>query len=344
MELKALRGSRCGRLKPRDGQSPKARPAWALSSWGSLGEQGNGFASRVVWPLYMLSEAVWTNAAQGRLDQWQERLRKVQAFPPMRISIRDGEKLLKVSEHILLNSRARQDGSPSFQEMERQLAESIEGLHVALASARRRCHGGLLKPARHEIKENKKGGRLALVGRSMALGQAALGRVANGVVQSAAVILKFVNCHGMKVSVSSRGGQTHVLVDGGGSPDGGDKERLRKISGVSCPYLIDENENTIKYKSNGHDERQSKTYRIPLGAASKAVNALVKGMVDGIRSGSKDWFAPFTGDDAKALGRETRLDNQAFLKECVVRTSLMGKGNQRYSSSAQLFHYGMPEP
>ena len=344
MELKTLRGSRCGRLKPRDGQSPKARPAWALSSWGSRGEQGNGFASRVVRPLHMLSEAVWTNTAQGRLDQWQERLRKVQAFPPMRISILDGKKLLKVSEHILINSRARQDGSPRFQEMERQLAESIEGLHVALAGAIRRCHGGLAKPAGHEIKENKKVGSPALVGHSMALGQAALGRAANGVVQSAAVILKFINCHGMKVSVSNHGKQMHVVVDGGGSPDDGNRERLRKISGVSCPYVIDETANTIKYKSNGHDGHPSKIYRIPLGAASRAVNALVKGMVDGIRSGSKDWFAPFTNDDAKALSRPTRLDNKAFLKECVKRAPLKGKANQTYANSAQLYHYGMLEP
>ena len=337
MDLKTLRGSRCGRRKPCNGQLSKERSAWALSSWGSRGEQGNGFASRVVRPLHMLSKAVWTNTARGRLDQWQERLRKVQDFRPIRISILDGQKLLKVSECILLNSRARQDGSPRFQEMERQLAESIKRLHVALASARQGYHGGLVKIVGHESKNVRVP---AHVGRTMALGQAA-----NGVVQSAAVILKFINCHGMKVSVSSDGDQTNVVVDGGGgSPNGGDKERLRKISGVSCPYVIDEKANTIKYKSSGHDERPSKTYRIPLGAASKAVNTLVKGMVDGIRSGSKDWSAPFMGDDAKALGRETRLDNQAFLKECVKRAHLKGKGNQTYANSAQLYHYGMPEP
>lgn len=252
------------------------------------------------------------------------RLRRVGAEPARPVAWCDAMLLLKTSERILGAVRSRGD----VREV-RQLAEAVAELRNALSVKRRRGFFGRLS--------DRGGGRS---GQDMAQPMA-LGQAARAVVAAASVVIQFVNCHGMKVSVTSHGEQTHVVVDGGAPPEDGDdpsgpKERLRKISGVSCPYVIDEKENTIRHKSNGHDGCPSKTYRIPLGAASKAVNALVKGMVDGIRTGSEDWSAPFSSADAKALGRETNLDNRAFLKECVERTPLRGKGNQQYANSARL--------
>ena len=263
-------------------------------------------------------------------------LRSFATEPARPVGRRDALCLLKMALFILRKARGRGHAL----EVE-QLERSVANLKDALCCRRHKGMfgriAGIFRDGRFQKAEHP----------ACATGE--LGKAAHAVVKAATVVVQFINCHDMKVSVSDRDGETRVVVEGpGGGGSGGsapsDRERLRKTCGVSCPYVIDEKKNTIAYKSNGHDKRQSKVYRIPLGAASAAVNALVKGMEDGIRAGKNDWYAPFTGHDAKALGRETNLDNQAFLHECVIRARLKGKGNQTYANSAQLYHYGMRMP
>ena len=103
-------------------------------------------------------------------------------------------------------------------------------------------------------------------------------------------------------------------------------ECLRKINaGVSCPYDIDVRSNTISYRG--------KCYQIPRGDASRVVNALVRGMLVGIRKKRK-WLVRFTRNEEKILHRNG--DGTQFYKDCVVRTELTGGGNQKFGGSAQL--------
>ena len=107
------------------------------------------------------------------------------------------------------------------------------------------------------------------------------------------------------------------------------RECLRKINcGVVCPYAIDVRSNTITYVKN-----KDQCYQIPRGDASRVVNALVRGMLNGIRK-KRPCLVRFTRKEEKILHRNG--DSARFYRECVVRTELRGDGNQRYGETAHL--------
>ena len=121
-------------------------------------------------------------------------------------------------------------------------------------------------------------------------------------------------------------------ADGSLEPEGGlkrkSRECLRMIDvGVVCPYAIDVRSNTITCRKSG------KCYKIPRGDASRVVNALVRGMLRGIK-GKRDWLVKFTRREEKILHRNG--DGTMFYNECVMRTDRKGDGNQKFGDTARL--------
>lgn len=107
---------------------------------------------------------------------------------------------------------------------------------------------------------------------------------------------------------------------------------LREIRKVAaCPYKVDAKRNTISSLANG------KTYSISRGAASRAVNRLVRGMVACLRKERDSWFVTFTRQDERAFHKNNDMcRNAAFYSDCIERIGQKGAGNQKYGNLVRL--------
>ena len=114
--------------------------------------------------------------------------------------------------------------------------------------------------------------------------------------------------------------------------------RLKRPSGVVCPYVVEPEKHTVTCKATG------KIYRITGDKAVRIVNRLMDGLVKGLKKRQKEkgkalqCSVAFADADARVFRKDRHGHLPDFLRDCIVRDPFSGHriGNQQFADTAHL--------